>query len=251
MIDPDIIEAGNKDKLKISDKESVPCADRRFWGIITRKERWGFSWYGSLLVVFVLLLGTAGFVYTIFPFLAITQRVDSNVLVVEGWVPPFAIEAAVREFRSGAYAIVYTTGGPVGGMGGYTNDYNTLASVAATRLRAAGLAPEVVRMVPSRVMDHDRTFGAAVALRDWLRRHGGVPAKVNVLTANAHARRTRLLFQCALGSQVQVGVISIQDPDYDPKRWWRYSDGVREVVAETGAWIYAKLFFHPGERESG
>ena len=251
MIDPDIVEAGDNAVPKLSCNESVPCADKRFLGIFTRKERWGFSWYGWLLVASGLVLGTAGFVYTIFPFLAITQRVDSNVLVVEGWVPPFAIEAAVREFRSGAYAIIYTTGGPVGGMGGYTNDYNTLASVAATRLRAAGLAPEVVRMVPSRVMDHDRTFGAAVALRDWLRRNGGVPAKVNVLTANAHARRTRLLFQCALGSQVQVGVISIQDPDYDPKRWWRYSDGVREVVAETGAWIYAKLFFHPGERESG
>jgi uncharacterized SAM-binding protein YcdF (DUF218 family) len=251
MLGTDIVEAGDNAVPKLSCNESVPRADRRFWGIFTRKERWGFSWYGWLLVACVLVLGTAGFVYTIFPFLAITQRVDSNVLVVEGWVPPFAIEAAVREFRSGAYAIVYTTGGPVGGMGGYTNDYNTLASVAATRLRAAGLAPEVVRMVPSRVMEHDRTFGAAVALRDWLRRHGGVPAKVNVLTANAHARRTRLLFQCALGSQVQVGVISIQDPDYDPKRWWRYSDGVREVVAETGAWIYAKLFFHPGERESG
>jgi uncharacterized SAM-binding protein YcdF (DUF218 family) len=251
MIGPDIVEAGDKDVPRLACNESVSCADRRLGGIVIRKERWGFSWYGWLLVVFVLLLGTAGFVYTIFPFLAITQRVDSNVLVVEGWVPPFAIEAAVREFRSGAYSIVYTTGGPVGGMGGYTNDYNTLASVAATRLRAAGLAPEVVRMVPSRVMEHDRTYGAAVALRDWLRRHGGVPAKINVLTANAHARRTQLLFRCALGSRVQVGVISIQDPDYDPKRWWRYSDGVREVVAETGAWIYARLFFHPGEGESG
>jgi len=246
MISPDILEDSNKDKTKLSGKESPRSVERHLGGILTRKQRWGFSWYGWLLVAFVLLLGTAGFVYTIFPFLAVTQRVDSNVLVVEGWVPQFAIEAAVREFRSGAYSIVYTTGGPVSGMGGYTNDYNTLASVGATRLRAAGLAPEVVRMVPSRVMERDRTYGAAVALQNWLRGHGGVPAKINVLTAEAHARRTQFLFQRALGSQVQVGVIAIQNPDYDPKRWWRYSDGVREVVAETVAWIYAKFFFHPG-----
>jgi hypothetical protein len=60
-------------------------------------------------------------------------------------------------------------------MGGYTNDYNTLASVAAARLRAAGLSPEVVRVVPSRVTERDRTYAAAVALRDWLRGHGGAP----------------------------------------------------------------------------
>lgn len=249
MIGPDTFETGNKGEPKLAGKKSVPCADRRWGGIVTRKERWGFSWYGWLLVACVLLLGAAGLVHTIFPFLAVTDRVESDVLVVEGWVPPFAIEAAAREFRSGAYSIVYTTGGPVGGMGGYTNDYNTLASVAADRLRAAGLSPKVVQMVPSRVMERDRTYWAAVALRDWLREHGGAPAKVNVLTADAHARRTQFLFQRALGSQVQVGVISIQDPDYDPKRWWRSSAGVREVVDETVALIYAKFFFYPGAEE--
>jgi hypothetical protein len=77
MIGPDIVEAGDNAVPKLSCNESVPRADRRFWGIFTRKERWGFSWYGWLLVACVLVLGTAGFVYTIFPFLAITQRVDS------------------------------------------------------------------------------------------------------------------------------------------------------------------------------
>jgi len=248
MIRSDILKGGSKDEPKLSGKASR-LAGRSFGGILIRKERWGFSWYGWLLMAFVLFLGTAGLVHTIFPFLAVTDRVESDVLVVEGWVPPFAIEAAVREFRNSAYSIVYTTGGPVGGMGGYTNDYNTLASVAEARLRAAGLSPEAVQMVPSRVMERDRTYWAAVALRDWLREHGRTPAKVNVLTVDAHARRTQLLFQRALGSQVQVGVIAIHDPDYDPKRWWHYSAGVREVVDETVALIYAKFFFHPRAEE--
>src|SRR5215470_18378672 len=115
MIRPDIVERGGKDEPKLSGKASR-SAKRSFGGIFIRKERWGFSWYGWLLVAFVLFLGSAGIVHTIFPFLAITDRVDSDVLVVEGWVPPFAIEAAVREFRNGAYSIVYTTGGPIGGM---------------------------------------------------------------------------------------------------------------------------------------
>lgn len=245
----DISTVGRNDKRRLPSKQVTRRAGRWLGGIVIRKERWGLSWSGWLLVAVVLLVGATGVVHTIFPFLAVTHRVDSDVLVVEGWVPQFAIEAAAREFRDGAYSIVYTTGGPVTGMGGYTNDYNTSASVAATSLRATGLDPNVVRMVPSHVMERDRTYGAAVALRDWLGKHGGAPAKVNVLTADAHARRTQLLFQRALGSRVQVGVIAIQNPDYDPKRWWRYSDGVRDVVDEAVALIYARFLFYPGAEE--
>ena len=68
---------------------------------------------------------------------------------------------------------------------------------------------------------------------------------MNVLTEEAHARRTWLLFQEALGKDVQVGVISVPNPDYDASHWWLYSDGVRDVIAETIAYIYAKFFFWP------
>ena len=34
-------------------------------------------------------------------------------------------------------------------------------------------------------------------------------------------------------------------PDYDPGSWWCYSDGVREVIGESIAYIYARVFFWP------
>jgi len=68
---------------------------------------------------------------------------------------------------------------------------------------------------------------------------------INVLTEDAHARRTRLLYQKAFGKNVAVGVIAISNPDYDPKDWWRYSEGVREVIGESIAYIYAQFFFYP------
>jgi hypothetical protein len=67
----------------------------------------------------------------------------------------------------------------------------------------------------------------------------------NVLTEDVHARRTRLLFQEAFGRDVKVGIIALPDPDYDPKRWWRYSEGVREVLGEGIAYLYAKFLFYP------
>ena len=55
------------------------------------------------MVALVLLLGAIGLVHTIFPFLAVTHRVDADVLVVEGWVHEHAIRTAISEFQSGHY----------------------------------------------------------------------------------------------------------------------------------------------------
>ena len=101
-------------------------------------------------------------------------------------------------------------------------------------------------MVPSRVVSRDRTYGSAVALRDWFLANDVHVGRINVVTEAPHARRTQLLFQRAFGNQIQVGVIGIQNPDYDPRHWWRYSEGVRDVVGEAVALVYAEFFFYAG-----
>jgi hypothetical protein len=221
----------------------------RFFGIITRKERWALSWLGWTVFALAALMVLGALVLGIQPFLTQTQRVDSNYLVVEGWIPEFAVQLAVKEFKDGHYEKVFATGGPVEGSGGYISDPYTLASVGAGRLKKFGVPPESVQMVPSRVMDRDRTFGSAVALRNWFSEHHLQVRSINVLTEGAHARRTHLLFQEAFGDDVKVGVISVASPDYDARHWWHYSEGVREILGETIAYTYAKFFFHPTESE--
>ena len=213
--------------------------------IFTRKERWGLSFFGWLLLASGMWLTTGLIFLKIQPFLATTRRVDAQVLVVEGWVHAYSIRAAVAEFTNGGYQTIFTTGGPVVGTGGYSNDFNTAAGVGAAALRAEGIAGSVIQMVPSHITGRDRTYSSALALREWLQRHHQVVLRVNILTEGAHARRTRWLFQKALGPDVSVGIISIADPDYDAAHWWRYSEGVREVVGESIAYIYARTFFQP------
>ncbi|MEO5959995.1 MAG: YdcF family protein [Opitutaceae bacterium] len=186
---------------------------------------------------------TGGFLFGICPFLGPAHRLAADVLVVEGWVHPYAIRAAVEEFKTGSYRYIVTTGGPVLGTGEYTNDFNTSASVGAERLVAAGMPAELVRMAPARNVDRDRTYSSALVLKTWLRTQPIPVTRINVLTEDVHARRTWLLFQKALGSEVAVGIVSIQNPDYDWKRWWRFSEGVREVLGETIAYAYVKLVF--------
>jgi uncharacterized SAM-binding protein YcdF (DUF218 family) len=96
-------------------------------------------------------------------------------------------------------------------------------------------------------MDRDRTYSSAVALRNWFRERNMAVLSINVVTEDVHARRTRLLFEKALGHDVAVGVIAVANPDYDSRRWWRYSAGVKDIVSETAAYVYARLLFYPSE----
>jgi uncharacterized SAM-binding protein YcdF (DUF218 family) len=222
---------------------------RKFWGIVTRKERWGLSGRGWLLGTLVGLAAAYLAFLNVYPFLATTQRVDTNVLVVEGWIQKYAFRSAVEEFNAGSYQRVFTTGGPVVGNGGYINDYYTSASVGEEALKKLGLPSESLQMIPSRVMDRDRTYSSAVALRNWFRDHNMPVRSFNILTQDVHARRTRLLYQKAFGKGVAIGIIAVPSPDYDSTHWWRYSEGVQEVVTEGGAYIYAKFFFAPSQND--
>ena len=217
----------------------------RLWGALTRKERWGLSLRGWVGLIVLVIFSVYVVSLTIFPFLAVTDRVHSDVLVVEGWVHEFAIKAAVEEYHTGNYRRIFTTGGPVSGNGGYVNDYQTAASVGADLLKKFGLPSESVQMVPSHVIGRDRTYSSAIALRDWLRQHNINTRSLNVVTEDAHARRTRLLFAKAFGPKVRVGVIAIPNPDYDAKHWWWYSEGVERVIEEMVGYFYAAFFFHP------
>ena len=216
---------------------------RAFGGLLVRRNKWTLTFRAKLIFGATLIAAAIAFVRGIYPFLAITEPVPSKVLVVEGWIHPYAIEAGAEEFSKGGYERIFTTGGPVLGNGGYVNDFQTAASVGADRLKDSGVPPDAVQMVPSHVNGRDRTYSSAVALREWLREHHEHIQSFNVVTEDAHGRRSRLMFEKAFGPGVKVGVISVRSPDFDAKHWWYYSEGAEEIVQETLAYCYAKFLF--------
>jgi hypothetical protein len=44
---------------------------------------------------------------------------------------------------------------------------------------------------------------------------------------------------------VDVGVIAIKPDSYNTSRWWLFSDGVRNVISESIAYLYARFIFSP------
>ena len=224
---------------------SVRYPQRSLAGLFERRERWSLTrrgWFGVALILAGLI---TSLFFSIYPFLSLTKRADADVLVVEGWAHEYAIRAAVEEFHSRPYRFVCSTGGPVSGSGGYINDFNTSAGVGAGLLIKCGLSRDLVHMVPSHVNNRDRTYSSALALRQWLQQNKLAVRSINVITEDLHARRSRLLFQKALGDDVTVGIISVPTVDYDAKHWWRYSQGLEDVLKEGFAYLYARFLFHP------
>ena len=178
------------------------------------------------------------------PFLSVTDSVPGGVLVVEGWAPDYILEAAIAEFKQHHYDRLLVTGIPLQ-EGAPLSEYKNYANLGAAVLVKLGLSTNDVQAVPTGLTRRDRTYAMALALKHWLRAHDLTPTKVNVITAGPHARRSRLMFEKALGNGVTVGVIAIPAKDYDEEHWWHYSQGVRTVIGELLAYAYARLLFYP------
>ncbi|MGP8201768.1 MAG: ElyC/SanA/YdcF family protein [Limisphaerales bacterium] len=214
-------------------------------GLFKRKEVWTLSLRGWLAASLVAATIAAVVFLGGQPFLAITDRVDASVLVVEGWLPDYALLDGWKEFQAEHDRLLLVTGGR--GRNGPGMDLNdTYAGWGAERLQKMVGQHEEIMAVPAFEVRRDRTYGSAVALRNWLQSHHENIQAVNVVTLSAHARRSRLLYQEALGPDVVVGVIAVANQDYDARRWWKYSEGVKEMISESAGYLYVRIFFHPG-----
>jgi hypothetical protein len=202
------------------------------------------TWRGSLvlllaggLLLWVLVRGAH-------PFLALQAPIPGGVLAVEGWAPDYALAETLAEFKRNSYQKLYVTGGPLD-QGAPLSEYRTCAELGAAILVRMGLDSNVVQAVPAPAVRQDRTYASAVALRRWLQEHQVKATNVNVISVGPHARRTRLLFEKALGPEATVGILAVEERDYDPQRWWKSSAGFRTVTDELIAYAYARWLFRP------
>ena len=90
----------------------------------------------------------------------------------------------------------------------------------------------------------DRTYYKALEVKKRLNEEGFTRLSIDVVSSGVHARRTWLLFEKAFPS-VDVGVIAITPNSYDTSRWWLFSEGVRNVISESIAYLYARFIFSP------
>ena len=195
------------------------------------KSRWLM---GATVAVVVI-----AFVLTIHDFLAISRPVHGDILVVEGWIwRSSAMKEAAAEFHRGQYRWLVTVGESVedNGRGSAKRD---VADLAAQRLREYGVDDGVIVVLPSPDVPWHRTYASALTLKEWLARSKIETTGVNVFTLGAHARKSLVLFQRALGAGTRVGVIAGTDESYQAHRWWLSPTGIYVIMRKTLGYLYA------------
>jgi hypothetical protein len=199
--------------------------------LVKRKELWVPTYWGWVLIVLTIFGMVAGYMRNIEAFLSVSEPVQAQILAMEEWIPPYAIESAASEFKDHGYTLLVVLG----------NDRRWVVPI----LKEAGVDERLIVKIPVPPVRKDRTFAFGVALKNWLLASGMPGKAVNVYTVGVHARRSWLLCREALGPGFTVGVISCADPYYDPNRWWKSSEGFKTVIDETIAYIYTQLVFLP------
>ena len=215
-----------------------------FLGLVQRRQCIVPTWRGWMLLLLVIGAGATLVVRSLYGFLAINDPLPGGILVIEGWSSDYVIESAVDDFRKSHYERICLTGGPID-FGNAMREHKTYAEYARALCMKLGVPSEALHAIPAPAVERDRTYASALALRQWLRDHGAMDEKINIAGNGAHARRTRLIYEKALGPGVRVGISNAKEINFDPKVWWKSSQGFRNVLDETIAYIYARLFFSP------
>ncbi|MBN1306408.1 MAG: YdcF family protein [Chitinispirillaceae bacterium] len=196
---------------------------------------------GWAVVFLSLLLLLTLFSLSVHPFLAPCSPLGGEALIVEGWVPDYCLQSVTRIFGRYQYRAVFVTGGPLE-SGSYLKDYKNYAALGAATLKRLSIPDSIIVVVPSTHTLVDRTYTSAVALRTWIDSTRCPFRKFDLCSQATHTRRSTLLFKRALGKSIKIGSVAVIDPDYDPRFWWKSSKGVRSVIDECIALMYAFFF---------
>lgn len=106
----------------------------------------------------------------------------------------------------------------------------TYADVAAFALVKAGVPSTSITALPIYTVGESRTRSNAQRFAQQAREEG--ITSVDVISLGVHARRSRFAYQDACGDAVNVGIVSVDDPELKRGRWWLSLIGWYKVVKE-------------------
>jgi hypothetical protein len=185
------------------------------------------------------LVSYRGFV-NLASFLALSRPIAADVLIIEGWIPDYAMAQASQEFWRGKYKTIITTGPPLL-RGTYLSAYKTHADLAAATLKVLGVPSKQIVSLPCPVADQFRTYTSALEVQQYLAKNP--PALgINLFTLGCHARRSWYIYQRLFSPHhISVGVIAMVSDTFDHQRWWVSSSGARTVLGEWIAYLYVRF----------
>lgn len=209
-------------------------------GLIRLQTIWWPTWKAWFLVVLLGSMALVGGIRSAYPILAPTHRIPAEILVVEGWLPEYALKAAIDEFRENSYTLLITSGGPLW-EGHHASGFHSYAELAGKVLIGMNFDTNQLHVAPGPKVWRHRTFHSAKAVKDYLVASKLNPNGINVMTLGPHGRRTEIIYSEVFGDQIPLGIISYPSSEYDQESWWQTSEGTKHVLTEAMAATYESL----------
>lgn len=198
-------------------------------------------WRWFILGIGVLFL--AVYTATIEKFLALTQPVAGEILVIESWydVAP-TLQDAVTAIRQGNYRKVVCVALDEPAEEGSTM---TPAARAARYLTGKGIDPGLLHVLNVPYVEIHRTYSSALAARQWQQQEYPEIHKIDVFTKSIHARKSMMLYRKVFPEQIGVGIIAGQAEPFPRSHWWLSRRGVYLIVKNSVGCLYALVIDPP------
>lgn len=206
-----------------------------------KKECTVLSGFSKSLILLVL----ASLIYLLFCqmplYLSKSEPVKKGFLVIDGNLPDYALDEAIKIFKTYNYQKIIATGGDFH-SGHYISGKKSMPELTRATLIELGLEPYNILVLECGTVYRNRTQTSSFKLNEWIVQNNSPVENIDILTVGCHAQRSRKLFQYALGDNYNVGVWSVNDRTYDITEWWKTSKGARTVISEIIAYCYTWFF---------
>ncbi len=183
-----------------------------------------------------------------YKFLFLREPIKTSTMVLEGWVPTYALLDALEYYEENNYKNLIVTGIPITQYE-YASDFKYTSQATILALKHFGFSDTIYEAANPTNIYKDRTYCTALQTKEIFAQHPEWGKSFNVYSMGVHSRRSLLLFKKAYPNNFEIGIISHSDRAFIGEEWWKSSIGFRNVSNELLALTYSKFFFHPNEEE--
>ncbi|HYX09445.1 MAG TPA: carbohydrate-binding domain-containing protein [Bacteroidales bacterium] len=120
----------------------------------------------------------------------------------------------------------------------------SFAAKAASRLIQMGIDSNKVISLPTPYVNWFRTFTSAVVVTEWMKKHQPAVKGINICSQGNHSRRTWLLYRRAFQDSINIGIITIPEPEYYKEDRLNPKFGVINIWREFTGYLYMKYIFN-------
>lgn len=168
---------------------------------------------------------------TFYRFLSEEKPVNSEILVVQGWLFPFMYDEVASRVLCDSVSTIIVTG-----------SQKTVA-IGVSQLVSRNVCPE--KIVASPYSDSCKgihTFREAYGLRSYLLNNRPDILDLNVFTSAAHGKKTLVIFKKVLGKNIRVGIMTCKKNGFDETRLLHSRGGIRVTVEYLLGYLYGLVW---------